>query len=266
MAFIVLGLMTVVLIIVPSLLVLRTRPEDMGLLPDGDAHPEPEPPSHTAAAADPPGPDHGGETGVEGYTVARAFRTPAFWLVLLTFFFAGIVVAGVLQHEVNILKNMGVPLAAASLALGFTGGIGGVGKVVFGMLGDKLTPRYASIACIALQLVGLVVLMMTHTTLMVWVFVVVYGFAMGGWLTMEPLVTGEIFGMKAFAPIYGWVLAAAAVGSGLGPIVMGLVYDLSGSYAVALVVCLVAYVMAIAALSLARKPKALVPEKTSRIS
>ncbi|MDY6916460.1 MAG: MFS transporter [Chloroflexota bacterium] len=255
MAFVVLGLMTAVLIIVPSIFLMRNRPEEMGLLPDGVAHVGPEPVSQAATVADPPAPNTDGSPGVEGYTLARAFRTPAFWLVLATFLFAGIVVVGVLQHEVNILKNMGVPLAAASFALGFTGGIGGVGKVVFGALGDRLTPRYASIICIALQLVGLVLLMLTHTTVMVWVFVVVYGFAMGGWLTMEPLVTAELFGMKSFAAIYGWVLAAAAVGSGLGPILMGAVYDLSGSYTVGLVICLGAYVMAIAALSLARKPK-----------
>jgi len=90
---------------------------------------------------------------------------------------------------------------------------------------------------------------------MVWVFVFVYGFAMGGWLTLEPLVTGQFFGMASFGTIFGWVLAAAAVGSALGPIIMGAIYDVSGSYFVGLVVFLGAYIVSISALLLARKPK-----------
>jgi len=166
-----------------------------------------------------------------------------------------VVVAGVLQHEVNILKGMGIPLAAASLALGLTGGIGGVGKIFFGFVGDRFSPRHASLLCISLQVVGLIILMLTHSTAMVWVFVFVYGFAMGGWLTLEPLMTGDLFGMASFATIFGWVLAAAAVGSGLGPIIMGAVYDVSGSYFVGMIVFLGAYGISITSLLFARRPK-----------
>ncbi len=255
MAFVILGVLTAVLIIIPVMFVMRNRPKELGLLPYGAKPGEGETVPATAGVPAPSNPNRTTSANEESWTLSMAFRSLPFWLVLATFFCAGSVVAGVLQHEVNILKDMEVPLATASFALGLTGGIGGVGKVVFGFVADRFTPKYASILCIALQIVGLVILMMTHTTAMVWVFVFVYGFAMGGWLTLEPLVTGQFFGMASFGTIFGWVLAAAAVGSALGPIIMGAIYDVSGSYFVGLVVFLGAYIVSISALLLARKPK-----------
>ena len=255
MAFVILGAMCAVLIVIPVMFVMRNRPEDMGLLPDGARPVVNGEVSERHSMSDPSGPGGISNNDESSWTLSMAFRSLPFWLVLATFFFAGIVVAGVLQHEVNILKGMGIPLAAASFALGLTGGIGGVGKVLFGFVADRFTPKYASILCIALQIVGLIILMMTHTTAMVWVFVFVYGFAMGGWLTLEPLITGQFFGMASFGTIFGWVLAAAAVGSGLGPIIMGAIYDATGDYFVGLVIFLGAYITSMTAILLARKPK-----------
>jgi len=255
MAFVILGAMTAVLIIIPILLVLKTRPHDIGLLPDGVRVPEAQAVPAAAGASEPASTGRTSNVNEEVWTLSMAFRTPRFWLLLATFFFAGAVVAGVLQHEVNILKDMGIPLAAASFALGLTGGIGGVGKIFFGLIGDRFTPRYASLLCIGLQIVGLIILMLTRSPAMVWVFVFVYGFAMGGWLTLEPLVTGELFGMSSFATIFGWVLAAAAVGSSVGPIIMGAVYDIAGTYYVAMIIFLGAYGISMTSLLLARRPK-----------
>jgi MFS family permease len=255
MAFVILGALTAVLIIIPIMFVMRNRPEESGLLPDGARPIGSEAVSEPLSMSDPSESGQISNTNEGSWTLSMAFHSLPFWLVLATFFFAGAVVAGVLQHEVNILKDMGVPLAAASFALGLTGGIGGVGKVVFGFLGDRFTPRFASVLCIALQIVGLIILMMTHTTAMVWVFVFVYGFAMGGWLTLEPLITGQFFGMASFGTIFGWVLAAAAVGSGLGPIIMGAIYDVSGSYFVGMIAFLGAYGVSMTSLLIARKPK-----------
>ena len=255
MAFVILGAMCAVLIVIPVMFVMRNKPEDMGLLPDGARPREGETAPALAGVPAPSNPNRTTSANEESWTLSMAFRSLPFWLVLATFFFAGIVVAGVLQHEVNILKGLGIPLAAASFALGLTGGIGGVGKVLFGFVADRFTPKYASILCIALQIVGLIILMMTHTTAMVWVFVFVYGFAMGGWLTLEPLITGHFFGMASFGTIFGWVLAAAAVGSGLGPIIMGAIYDATGDYFVGLVIFLGAYITSMTAILLARKPK-----------
>jgi predicted MFS family arabinose efflux permease len=252
MAFLALGVLTWVLIIPPVILVMKTRPEDVGLLPDGVSPVGDEAVPELPSVPDPKAISSAGE---EGWTQSRAFRSVPYWLVLAAFFLVGAVIAGVLQNEVKFLEVMGLPTAAATFALGFTGGIGGLGKLAFGFLADRLSPKYTALLCFALQLVGLVILIMTHTTAMVWVFVFVFGFAMGGNITLQPLVSGELFGMKSFGAIFGWVVLAGAVGSALGPVLAGAIYDASGSYTPAFIIFLVAYAVAIAALLFARRPK-----------
>jgi len=251
-AYLALGVLTAVLIIPPVLLVMKTRPEDKGLLPDGarpvadDELPEQASESNAPATT--------GDAKA-GWSVRMAMKTLPFWLVLVTFFLSGAGVAGVLQHEVRILEIMDVSLAAASFALGLTGGIGGIGKIGFGFIADKMSPKYTAIICIALQLVGVVILMFTHTTAMVWVFVIVFGFAMGGNITVQPLLSGYLFGMASLGTIFGWVLLAGAIGSSLGPVLMGAIFDASGSYNLGLIIFILAYAVAVAVLLLVRKPK-----------
>ncbi len=251
-AYLIIGGLTAVLIIPPVLLVMKTRPEDKGLLLDG-ARPAaddelPEQTSESSATAT------AGDAKAS-WSVRRAMKTLPFWLVLAAFFLSGAGVAGVLQHEVRILEMMGVSLAAASVALGLTGLIGGGGKIGFGFIADKMSPKYTAIVCIALQLVGVVILMFTHTTAMVWVFVIVFGFAMGGNITVQPLISGYLFGMTSFGTIFGWVLLAGAIGSALGPVLMGAIFDAVGSYNLGLIIFIVAYAVAVAFLFFTRKPK-----------
>ncbi|MFW6126367.1 MAG: MFS transporter, partial [Chloroflexota bacterium] len=120
---------------------------------------------------------------------------------------------------------------------------------------DKLSPRYTAVLCFALQLVGVALLLVTHSTAMVWVFVFVYGFAMGGNIAVQPLVTGQLFGTAAFGAIFGWVAFAGPVGSALGPVIGGAIYDVAGSYSAAFIVFVGVYAAAIVAILLARRPK-----------
>ncbi|MDY6916459.1 MAG: MFS transporter [Chloroflexota bacterium] len=249
MAFVTLGVLTVVLVTPATMLVMRTKPEDKGLLPDGVAAVE------VAEASQMP--DLAGATGADdpGWTLSGAVRTLGFWMLMVAFFLTGLVIAGVLQNEVNFLTIMGIPMVMATFALGFTGGIGGLGKLVFGFVADKLGPRYTALLCFTLQLVGVVVLFMTRSPAMVWVFVFVYGFAMGGNVTMQPLLTAQLYGISSFGAIFGWMALAGAVGSALGPVIGGAIYDVSGSYSIAFIVFIAVYAVAIGAVLLARKPK-----------
>ena len=261
-AFLVLGLITWALIILPTTLVMKTRPSDVGLLPDGAV-----PPDEVAIAEMEAAPGAEVSFDIEpAWTVTRAMRTASFWLMLVAFFLVGAVIAGVLQHEDRFLTIMEVSIPA-TLGLALTGGIGGLGKLAFGFLADRLSPKYTAIICIALQLVGLAILiiaqMMTQNVAMVWAFVIVFGFAMGGNITLQPLVTGQLFGTASFGAIFGWVVLIAAVGSALGPSLMGVIYDASGSYSVGFMTFLGVYAVAITALFFARRPKPIGQNTTS---
>jgi len=252
-AFLVLGVINFILIIPPVMLVMKTRPEDAGLLPDGAAPLDEVTIAEMEAV---PGAEVSFDVEPQ-WTVSKAMRSPSYWLMVAAFFLGGTAIAGILQNEVTFLEAMPIPgiAAVAAIALGFTGGIGGLGKLAFGYLADKISSKYAAILCFSLQLVGVVILIVTQSVAMVWVFVVVFGFAMGGNITLQPLITGELFGTKSFGAIFGWVVLAGAVGAALGPVLMGAIYDASGSYSLAFTTVLVIYAVAIAALFFARRPR-----------
>jgi len=243
MAYIFNGLI-VLAIGIPLALVLRTRPEDKGLLPDGDR------PSEMMEEVILQSSTHYMESGSSqqngGLTVW--LRTLPMWLLCLGFALAHTAEISILVHEVPFITDMGIPVTAAAAALGFTGGMGGVGKITFGWLTDRLSTRYVVILCFLFQLVGALILMRTNTMAMVWLFVVIFGFAMGGMVTLMPLAIGDRFGTVAFGRIFGFVNLVVMLFSTAGPPFAGFMFDATGSYSTVLTTFAIAYTISVVAI------------------
>jgi MFS family permease len=83
---------------------------------------------------------------------------------------------------------------------------------------------------------------------MVWVFVVIFGFAFGGIFTLIPLTIGNRFPLPAFSILYSFVNLMFLGGTLLGPLIAGIVYDSTGNYAGAFWGFIGSYVIAILAI------------------
>jgi len=254
-AFAVLGILAWVLIIPAALLLMKTRPQDMGLLPDGDspAPAETMPTVEMAQANANPAP--------KAVTLTMVLKSRPLLLIMGAFFFACLAIGGLLQHEHAFFTDMGVSTASAGLMLAVTGGTGGIGKMFFGVLADRISPRRVAIICFCLQVVGMSILMLMPSVppiwvyVMMWMFVILFGFAMGGQIALQPLITSEFFGLASFGTIFGVVSLAGGVGVALGPFLAGSIFDLLGSYRLAFFIFAVGYVIAITVLLLlARYP------------
>ena len=90
---------------------------------------------------------------------------------------------------------------------------------------------------------------------MVWVYVVIFGFAMGGVIVLLPLVVGHFFGLAAFGVIMGTVSLILALGNASGALISGLIYDSLGSYRYAMIVYMCLYVIATSSIFLAGRPR-----------
>ncbi len=146
MAYIALALITWLLVPV-VLLVVRTRPSDKGLYPDGAKASETITETQAILAHS------------EGLTLKMALVTSGFWLIALSFFLNTLSQDGVIQNQVPHLQDIGFPLAMASGALG-TVGLGSlIGKFSFGWVCDRIKPKYAFSIGISLQLEGIIILM-----------------------------------------------------------------------------------------------------------
>jgi MFS family permease len=152
-------------------------------------------------------------------------------------------------------------MASAGVMLAVTAGMGGFGKLFFGFMADRIPPRRVAIICFTLQVVAMSILMLMQSVpivwvyVMMWMFVIVFGFAMGGQIALQPLVTTQFFGLASFGAIFGTVALAAGVGVSLGPLLAGGIFDILGSYRLAFFTFATGYVVAITALLLlARYP------------
>lgn len=208
--------MGVLALMFPLLMFVKDSPEEMGLSPDGD------------------------EGGVEIknssspletiWTAREAIRNPVFWLASLGLFLVYGTVFGTLSHEVPFMRDMGISSEKAAIILGFTAGIGVIGKLVYGYLMDKLSPRFVIASCFFLQSIGLIVLLITRTMVHLWIFVIIFGFSMGGTATLRPLIVTWLFGLSSYGTIFGAMQVLQSIGPALFPLLGGLIFDATGSY------------------------------------
>ncbi len=189
------------------------------------------------------------------WTLQSAFKTPVFWLVMICTYGICVATDGTLLHEVNFLTDQGVSATLSAMAMALTGGIGGIGKVVFGLMADRFQAKYVASVCFALQAVGLLLLMNASTMPMIWLFVVVFGIAMGGVVTLIPLLVAEYFGLKSFSILFGIVHLALMFGSASGPLLSGIIFDATQSYNWAFTAFVAIQLISAIAICIGRTPK-----------
>jgi sugar phosphate permease len=239
LAFIFMGLLFYVVGIPLALFVLKKNPEEMGLLPDGEKQ------LNAGKVMVEANAQISSATGTEKGRLITLLNSLPIWVLSAGFFLAYAGENAILVHEVPFATDMGVPAMAAAVALGFTGGIGGIGKVVLGWLTDKLSTRYVVLICFTIQIVGVLILMQTRTMAMLWLFVVVFGFGMGGAAALVPLSVGDRFGIASFGIVFGIVNFLGNIGSAVGPYFAGYVFDVTGAYSFAFTTFIVTYIVAI---------------------
>lgn len=202
-----------ILLMVPLVLAfIRTRPADMGLLPDG------------ARAA------HGEPVSVEGVSVGEAFRTPAFWLIGAMMVLAGLVAMGVGVHLMPYLTDLGHPEARASLIIAVVSGLTVLGKIGMGLVADRWGVRRSVALSFALILTGILLLTGARELPVAFAFALVYGVAIGAPLLINPALTAECLGLKHFGAVFGILTLLNTAGVAVGAVLTGVIYDVAGSY------------------------------------
>lgn len=250
--YVVLGFLLWLLVIPAIAIFVKSTPEEMGLLPYGQDSLCGE--GDNALEADDPSRKRPPPTS-SGFTLGQALRTSTFWLVAASFFLVPAAVFGTLAHQTSYIESIGISRQAASVALGFTAGMGILGKIFFGFLAEKLQVRYMAMLCFGIQAVGVSILMMTRSMGMVWLFVMVFGFSMGGMIALQPLVIMDFFGTAAVGVILGSIWLGSSLGAASGPLYAAYIYDFFQSYYWAFLIYIVAYLCAIVMIFVAPKAK-----------
>ena len=245
-AYSVIALIVWVAIIPLALLVVRTRPSDMGLNPDNVQNAEDGTEAEKRVVTLP------------GLTLRQSVATSAFWLIAVSYFLGNFSSMGGLQGQVPNLNDIGFPTATAAAALGAIGLGSGVGKVVFGWLCDRMQPKLASAIGLSLQCVALFILLQLRSdspVALIWAYALLMGFGAGSWLPTMSMLVSRNFGLKYYGAIFGIVNFAQSIGTATGPLVAGMMYDSMGTYYWAFVLFTALYAISVPAVLLVRRPK-----------
>ncbi|MGH7392128.1 MAG: MFS transporter [Candidatus Rokuibacteriota bacterium] len=195
---------------------IRRRPEDFGLLPDGEA------PTEAARA---------GRADAERSLGAReAARTPAFWLLVLGTNLAGLALFGVNLHLFSSITDKGVGAAPAAAIVTYLYVLHTVAKPVWAVIAERVHVRYCLAACYVGGAAGVVVLLVTSSVAGLLVFATIYGLTRGAQSFVTSLAWADYFGRDAQGAIRGLASPFRFVASAAGPVVGGFLYDLTGGY------------------------------------
>jgi sugar phosphate permease len=219
----------VLVVLAPINLLLRKRPEDIGLEPDGDAAPSASSAKPRSNVVDPDW------AGID-WTLRRAIRTARFWWISLGYFCGLYIWYAVQVHQTKYLLDIGFSPSVAVWALGLVSLLGIPGQILLGHLSDRLGREWiwtAGCMGFAICFAALIALKYFPTLLLVYVMVLAQGALGYGLTSIMGAVVVEIFQGKHYGSIFGTVMLAALAGGAAGPWVTGILHDLSGSYTVA---------------------------------
>ncbi|MEW6076804.1 MAG: MFS transporter [Thermodesulfobacteriota bacterium] len=219
-------------------LVVVDWPEKRGLFPDGGSsdpasagkysYPDP-PPSAVGVTGAVPLPADGGRNRQTYWTLARLIRVPAFWQLGLAYAMAMMGVVGVMSQLKPRFVDVGFSDSTAMILMTVTAFVGAVGKYIWGVLCDSINPTRVVSAIMIANAVGLVAALAAHSAVAIGVFILLFGFAMGGVMATYPIIVADLFGRESFTAVFRF-MAVFLVMQMAGYIIAGASFDLTGSY------------------------------------
>ncbi len=249
-AWVTLGILTLALGVVPSLLLVARRPEDLGLEPD------PAPAREDTANRDSE-PDKGSGNSAAfaetNFTVGQALRTRAFW-ILAIFSGAGMMVqAGISLHQVSHYISQGVDPRFAAMSASTFALAQMPASLFWAALARRMPIRFLMMAAafvVALAAAGTVV---SYRVLPELVSAAGVGFGVGGLHLLIRLVWADYYGRQNLGTIRGLTMSVQVGGQALGPVIAGFMFDYFDSYRIPFAFFAVAVFLA-GILALAAKP------------
>ena len=233
------------LVVVPLIFrLVISRPEDVGLRPDGAM-----PIKFDDGSILPPA-----QKAPPKMRLLELFKEHNFRMIVLTFSLLFCSMSATLTHMIPRLTDFGYTLVEASLVMSLCAGFGVVGKLSFGWLSDRLSVRKVMGIVIFMQFSGQYLMFSSLDYMTFAIGASMFGFGVGGVVPMHGAVVGKTFGRDRFGAVLGLMRPAMFPIQILGVPFAGWIFDVTGSYDVAFQVFLGLYLLAALAVSFYRQP------------
>lgn len=219
-SYIVIGIASLVLITLAAQF-LKRNPGEIGKLPYGEN-------------------ELSGEANLNtsGFSLRGAIRTRQFWLFGMAFLFFSLGAGAVIIHIVAYAIGLGISAANAVVVLAVIGGLSTAGRIIMGTASDRIGNKLTLAICFGLEAIALTWLLLNGTELwMLYLFAIIFGFAYGGMAALIAPSVEEFFGLNSLGVILGFILFGIAIGEGSSPVIAGYLYDITGNYNTAFLLC-----------------------------
>ena len=180
-------------------LLIRNRPQDAGLLPDGDSPedyplPQRDPTPEEQAASLPPEPE---------LTVAQALKTQAFWCIAFGHGFASMIILAIMSQLGLMMTEIGYSLQTVAWIVALYNFVSLPFQFGGGYLGDRIPTNIALFLFTAIQGIAVVLITINTSIYMFYVFAILFGIGFGGRTPLTTAIRGEYFGRASFGKILG---------------------------------------------------------------
>ena len=204
---------------VPLALLLRSRPQPYGWVPDGE-------PTESRTGAPLPTPT------LTGFTVGQGLRTPAFYLLALANASGTFAIVAWLVHQVPHLEHAGFSTASAALIVGFYGACQVGLRLVAGWVADALGRRRFYAIGFVLQGIGMLLFVQLEPgrLWLIPLYYATFGLGHAAWLVVQMTLVADYFGTLRFATLRGLAGMFQSPVSIIAPVLAGLIFDRTGTY------------------------------------
>lgn len=255
-AWVVLGIGSMA-IMVPLALMVRSRPEDIGLLPDGAREPDP---ATIRQAQGERGGTAQGERQVRAraersMTRRQAMRTYAFWLLILAFFLAMLGMGGFHANWIPYFEDIGFSPAVGAWAATAYGVCSISVRLVWGVVAERYPVRYLLVIQALLTAVSIMLFLNISNVPTLIIAGASHGLALGGFFIMRPLIIANYFGRQHLGAINGILRPFVTMSGAVSPLLIAGMFDIFGTYREAFILATLTWVLAAGVVFLAAPPR-----------
>lgn len=237
-----LGIIYMVVIIPIAVLFIRHRPADMGLHPDG-VSPCDELETQCTDPLD--------ASQMQTWTRIEAIKTTTFWSITVAFMLALGGQIAYLIHQVSFLSQY-LGAQRAAMAVSITAAASIIGRLILGTFVDRFDKRLVVMFCFGIQGLAVMLLAFYNHVVLLYLCTLAFGLTMGSIVMLHSLIIGECFGIPSFATVSGTIGLFSMPGAAFGPMIAGVIFDVTQSYQTAFTVFACASFVAMVAIVFAR--------------
>ncbi|MBN1190681.1 MAG: MFS transporter [Dehalococcoidales bacterium] len=218
--FVIMGIVILVVVLIAAQF-LKRDPSRIGALPYGEKQPQGNEPVAPPA----------------GFSFSEAIRLPQFWFLFAMMFWYGFYSSSINVHIVPDAINAGMAPTTAANIMAVSGGLLVIGRIILGTTADKIGNKRVFIIGFILSFLAMVWIILNQAHWAFFLFAVFIGFSQGGIGTSQSPITASLFGLRYHGLIFGCIGLGYTFGAAFGPFITGLIFDLTGSYHLAMIVC-----------------------------